>query len=118
MTKQTRDGGKDIIVTNFGDLPEMLYVDCKLYKASHLVNITTMREFHSVLTLDEIPRGIIATSSNFTRDAKLLAERMRQANCHINLKDNAGVFHWIDLYLDHANHDGSIYMTPPILKLF
>lgn len=116
LTKKTRDGGKDIIAKRRDVEDESFYIECKRF-TSKMVNVSIVREFHSVLMLDKINRGILATSSNFTSDAKKLIERIKNSGCQINMKDFDGVYNWIDIYLDTAN-SSSTFVSKPILTFF
>jgi RNA recognition motif-containing protein len=115
LTKHTRDGGKDIIATLKGEKNESFYIECKKHSPNNLIDVSIIRQFHSVLMLDEINKGIIATSSYFTRDSKLLIERIKSTGCFIETKDNNCVHNWIDIYLDRNNNSGSSFISPPIL---
>ncbi len=71
VTKASRDGGKDIIIRK----PEILgdfiyYVECKKYAANRHVGVGIVKELDSVINMDKINGGIIATTSYFTKDAK------------------------------------------------
>lgn len=71
LTKATRDGGKDIIIRK----PEILgdfiyYVECKKYSTNKHVGVGIIRNLNSVIDMDRVNGGIIATTSYFTRPAK------------------------------------------------
>lgn len=70
LTKQTRDGGKDIIILNnslLGDL--IFYAECKKYAKTHPVGIGLVRELYGTVAADRATAGILVTSSYFTEDA-------------------------------------------------
>lgn len=86
-TKQTRDGGKDIILrkpTELGDF--VYYVECKNYSASNPVSIGIVKSFVGTVDIDRVNGGIIATTSYFTRDAqKFINDHSLQ--CKIKMHD-------------------------------
>jgi RNA recognition motif-containing protein len=114
LTKQTRDGGKDIIATKIGEKNESFYIECKRNSPNNLISVDIVREFHSVLVLDKINKGILATSSYFTSDSKKLIERINHTGLNVDLKDFNGVFNWIDLYLDRKTNSDSSFLSPPL----
>ena len=68
VTQKTRDGGKDIIATcEAGGITYTSYFQCKQQKTP--VDVSVVRELYAVLERDGIDKGIIVTSSYFTRDA-------------------------------------------------
>lgn len=70
LTKQTRDGGKDIIILNnslLGDL--VFYAECKKYAKTHPVGVGLVRELYGTVAADRATAGILVTSSYFTEDA-------------------------------------------------
>lgn len=59
ITPATRDGGKDIIARIMReDGPEVVYVECKLYKTTNLTN-ETVRALLGTIYKDNINRGVI-----------------------------------------------------------
>lgn len=71
LTKQTRDGGKDIILyTNGITGNHMYYVECKRFNQQHLVDVGIVRSFYGTIEADRATAGILITSSTFTKDAR------------------------------------------------
>lgn len=71
LTPETRDGGKDLIITEhgiFGDF--MYYVECKHYKASNHVGIGFVHKLNGVVNGDKVNGGILATTSFFSKPAR------------------------------------------------
>lgn len=73
LTKATRDGGKDIIITK----PEILgdfiyYVECKQNAPKRHVGVGIIRNLIGTINTDRVNGGILATTSYFTSDAKSL----------------------------------------------
>lgn len=71
LTPPTRDGGKDIILTDnriFGDF--IYYVECKHYKESNHVGLGIVQRLHGVVNGDRVNGGILATTSFFSKPAR------------------------------------------------
>jgi len=78
LTKQTRDGGKDIIMLNnsiLGDL--MIYAECKRYSPKHPVNVGLVRELYGTIEADRATAGIMVTTSYFSKDARRFQEKIK-----------------------------------------
>lgn len=70
LTKQTRDGGKDVIIVNHSLLGELVfYAECKKYARTHPVGVGLVRELYGTVSADRVTAGILITSSYFTEDA-------------------------------------------------
>lgn len=87
LTKETRDGGKDIILRKpdiIGD--SIYYVECKKHSETNLVGVGIIRNLHSTINVDKVNGGVIATTSYFTKDArKFISEN--KLNAQIKLHD-------------------------------
>lgn len=71
LTKQTRDGGKDIILRKPDILGDFIYyVECKKYAPSNPIGVGIVREFSGVINMDKVNGGIIATTSYFSEGAR------------------------------------------------
>lgn len=71
LTKQTRDGGKDIIVVQKSILGEFcIYVECKKYDTSRPISVSLVRELYGTVMVDNATAGMIITTSHFSKDAK------------------------------------------------
>ena len=78
LTKQTRDGGKDLIVLNnsvLGDL--MIYAECKKRAPKHPVNVGLVRQLYGTVEADRATAGIMVTSSYFSRDARRFQQTIK-----------------------------------------
>lgn len=88
LTKQTRDGGKDIYLAHKNDLGSFLYlVQCKKYSKDHSVGVSVLREAYGVQTSEpQKPSGsIIATTSHFTKDARnFIVERQLEYQMYLH----------------------------------
>ena len=76
LTQQTRDGGSDIIVTySLGGMPYLVLIECKKYSPNNKVGVSLVRSFLGVQMDQKANKGVIVTTSTFTRDARVFAER-------------------------------------------
>jgi restriction endonuclease Mrr len=104
LTKQTRDGGRDIRVTMrtpFGIL--LVIIECKRWAPNRPVTIEVLRSFlHVVRDDDKANIGVIATTATFTSDAKCYARRFEWL---LKLKDWEQIKEW-------ASHYGQWYRPP------
>ena len=70
LTKQTRDGGKNIIVIEKSILGEFcIYVECKKFDKARPVNVGLVRELYGTIMADNATAGMIMTTSYFSNDA-------------------------------------------------
>lgn len=70
LTPRTRDGGLDIIAIERSDLgAAMTLIECKRYSERNHVGVDVVRGLYGVVEQRRATRGIIATTSYFTRDA-------------------------------------------------
>lgn len=96
ITKETRDGGKDLIVTqHIMGKPVVIFVECKRYHSQNKVNVNVVRSLLGVITDDQVNKGMIVTSSFFTKDAQSFAERQGTL---IDLVDYNYIMEWIKDY--------------------
>jgi restriction system protein len=71
LTKQTHDGGKDLIVLSKSLLGEMvIYAECKKFASNRPVNVGLVRELYGVVEADRATAGILVTSSYFSPEAR------------------------------------------------
>lgn len=77
LTPITRDGGKDIVASievTKGLKPLNVIIECKKYNESHLVGANVVRNLLGTMFMSKADRGILVTSSYFTREALKIAE--------------------------------------------
>ena len=78
LTGQTRDGGKDIIVTQKSLLGDyVVYVECKKYDKDNPVRVKLVRELYGTVMADNVTAGMMVTTSYYTRDAKQFRETVK-----------------------------------------
>lgn len=81
LTQQTRDNGKDIIVTSQGITGKSLYyVECKKRAAGNKVEVGVIQRLHGVVVADKATKGIVVTTSSFSdpaiREVKKIEHQM------------------------------------------
>lgn len=75
ITKKTGDGGIDVIAHNINPIIKGKYIiQCKYYQEGNNVGESVVRELFGVVHAENAVKGIIATTSDFTRSAKAFAE--------------------------------------------
>jgi HJR/Mrr/RecB family endonuclease len=97
LTKQTHDGGKDIIAVK-KDIVEVKYlIECKRPDPGGYVSINPVRELYGVKTNEKATKAVLATTAHFSKDAKLFVENIRW---ELELKEFEDLKEWIRLYLE------------------
>ncbi|QDT65804.1 restriction endonuclease [Calycomorphotria hydatis] len=77
LTPCTRDGGMDVIaVQRSGIGKAMIIVECKRYSEDHKVGVEVVRGLYGVLEKEKATRGVVVTTSYFTRDAKQFCDEL------------------------------------------
>lgn len=77
MTEQSKDSGIDLILTDRKN-DSITLVECKKYNRNSKVSINTIREVLGTMSLHNIQKAIIITTSEFTSSAKELAKAMEK----------------------------------------
>lgn len=93
LTKQTRDGGRDIIaVSKEMDVRTKYLIECKRYARTRNVSVGIVQRLFGVKVAESANKAILATTSGFTKDAR------KFANSHLwdlDLKDFNDIMSWI-----------------------
>lgn len=96
LTKQTRDGGYDILaLQKIGGFPVKFLVECKRYKKN--IGIDIIRSFCDVIHHEQANKGIIFTTSYFSKDSQ---KRKNQMGAILDLKNREDIIDWI---IDYHN---------------
>lgn len=76
LTPESRDGGVDIIAVQKSGLTgsSLHLIECKRYLPHNTVGIGTVQRLLGVVEQHKATKGIVVTTSSFTRDAMLVAE--------------------------------------------
>jgi HJR/Mrr/RecB family endonuclease len=93
LTPQTRDGGRDIKAVHSDEFGTSLYlVECKRYARDRKVGVEVVRGLYGVIHAERATRGIVATTSTFSRDAVKFASPLQY---ELSLRDFDAVQGWI-----------------------
>lgn len=96
LTKQTRDGGYDILaLQKISGFPIKFLVECKRYKKN--IGIDIIRSFCDVIHHEQANKGIIFTTSYFSKDSQ---KRKNQMGTILDLKNREDIIDWI---IDYHN---------------
>lgn len=77
VTKKTRDGGVDITASfEKGGVLYRTYFECKHYRADRPVGAPIVRALFGTMERDRIEKGVLVTTSRFTKDAEEEAEKL------------------------------------------
>ena len=94
LTPESRDGGVDIIAVQHSALTGDLvhFIECKRYRASRKVGIGVVQRLLGAVSQRHATKGIVVTTSSFSRDAIRAAEDTRHV---MTLNDYEKVVAWI-----------------------
>lgn len=104
LTKQTRDGGRDIVALKSGEVTVKYLIECKRPEPGNYVSIAPVRELYGVKVHEGATKAILATTSHFSPDA------LRFFDTHkweLEPKDYDGIMGWIKDYLS-VLHDTKV----------
>jgi restriction system protein len=96
LTKETRDGGRDIIaLSNTLDINCKYIIECKRYAPTRKISIGIVQRLLGVKISEAANKGILVTTSSYSLDAK------RFASNHLwdlSLKDHKDIVSWVNTY--------------------
>ena len=96
LTKQTRDGGRDIVAIGSSmGIRHKYLIECKRYAPSRNVSIAAVQRLYGVKIAERANKAILATTSGFTRDAREFAH---QHIWDIDLRAYDDIMAWIKTY--------------------
>jgi HJR/Mrr/RecB family endonuclease len=95
LTPQTRDGGTDIIAVQKSIItgPNFYLVECKRYKRERRVAVGTVRSLLGVVESQRGTKGLVVTTSFFTRDARQFAATNEK---RMDLSDFDKIVSWLN----------------------
>ena len=94
LTASSRDGGKDIYAIEHSRLGSHLYVvECKRFAPNRPVGVDVVRSLYGVTQHERATKGIVVTTSTFTKDAWEFRNADRYA---ISLQDYRALCDWLD----------------------
>lgn len=93
LTKQTRDGGSDILAYLNTDIGRLLcLVEAKHYREDRKIGVDLVRTLYGTLCDAQANSAMLVTSSSFTSDAKVFQQKHKY---QLTLRDYADVVDWI-----------------------
>lgn len=101
LTKQTRDGGKDIIAIKKAEVNVKYLIECKRPDPDNFISISPVRELYGVRNSEKATKAILATTTSFTRDALRFFEMHKW---ELEPRDYYGILEWINDYLKIKNY--------------
>lgn len=100
LTKQTRDGGYDILGrTSAGPVPLIFLAECKRYAEDRPVGVEVVRNLYGVTEMQRANFGMIITSSSFTKYAR---EEKLRIGPRLDLREFTDLTAWLQKYRDHG----------------
>jgi restriction endonuclease Mrr len=93
LTARTRDGGRDVIAVRKSEIGLRMLIECKRYDPSRKIGVELVRSLLGVTVDERATKGILATTSTFTNDARGFLDR------HIwqlEGRDYAGILDWVN----------------------
>jgi len=75
LTARTRDQGRDVIAIRNAEAHLRFLIECKRYSPDNKVGIGIVRSLYGVVRDENATKGILATTSTFTKDAKKFFDR-------------------------------------------
>ena len=102
LTPKTHDGGIDILAIEKKPITgKSLYiVECKRYKPSNKVGIGIVQRMYGLVESYQANKGIIATTSSFSKDAKIFAEASKY---RLSLSDYNVIKQWLNAFNESPN---------------
>jgi DNA-binding transcriptional MerR regulator len=104
LTKQTRDGGKDIIAMKKAEVNVKYLIECKRPQPGNYVSIASVRELYGVKLDNLATKGILVTTERFSPDALHFFDKHMW---ELEPRDYYDIKEWIEDYLKRQQHDPS-----------
>jgi len=101
LTKQTRDGGRDVIAVTHEIVSAKYLIECKRPDPGGHVGVSAVRELYGVKVHEGATKGILATTAYFSKDALLLFDDHKW---ELEPTDYDGLLKWISEYLTVKGH--------------
>jgi hypothetical protein len=102
LTQATRDGGVDIIAIKHSEVHVRYLIECKHPRPGNKIGVQPVRELYGVKQILGATKAILATSSFFTDDAKVVFDSHRW---ELEPRDFNGIMDWIKSYVTSAGGD-------------
>lgn len=99
LTPATCDGGFDVRAIKKSALgTALVLIECKRYAHNHPVGVEVVRGLYSIVAKQDATRGIVATTSRFTRGAKKEQQELRY---RMSLADHQMLVEYCQTYRKH-----------------
>jgi restriction system protein len=96
LTQASKDGGRDILAMTSTEMGKHLYlVECKRYADENKVGVSIVRSLYGVVEFEKATKGIIVTTSDFTRGA---IEFGKMVESRMDLKNYGSLSKWLRVY--------------------
>lgn len=96
LTKQTRDGGKDIIaIKKIDSINTRLLIECKRPEPCNKIRVAAVRELLGVSSDDPATKAILVTTTSFSKDARYFLDRHKWV---LEGKEYDDIVRWINDY--------------------
>lgn len=92
FTRQTADGGRDIIAILHSQSRFRCLIECKRYSESNKVGITAVQRLHGVVQSENANKGLLVTTSSFTKPARRF---MAKTPWLLEGQDLDGIVKWL-----------------------
>lgn len=96
LTKQTRDGGVDVVAIKHNEVHVKYLIECKHPRQGAKIGVGPVRELYGVKEMVGASKAILATSSFFTEDAQIL---FNQHEWELEARDFDGIMDWVASYV-------------------
>lgn len=102
LTKQTRDNGYDILAMKYIDglSPIKYLVECKRNNINRKIGVEIIRSFKDVILTEQANKGIIVTTSYFSKQAII---KQKETPFLLDYKDKDDIMEWISNYAKQIN---------------
>lgn len=99
LSKQTRDGGYDIIALKRMDNlnPIKYLVECKRFGPTRRIGVEIIRSFKEVIQTEQANKGLIVTTSYFSSDA---IKKQLETPYLLDYKDKDDLMKWVKEYFN------------------
>lgn len=92
LTVRTRDGGRDVIAVRRAEAHLRFLIECKRYSPENKVDVSLVRSLYGIVRDENATKGILATTSSFTRGAKTFLDRHKW---ELDGTDFEGIVKWV-----------------------
>lgn len=92
LTKRTRDGGRDIVAIGHRIVRTKYLIECKHYAPLRKVTVNPVRALHGVVADEGATKGILVTTSSFTRPA---TDYFKRNQWLLEGRDFDGLVEWL-----------------------